>query len=474
MKIVLAVHGYPPELRGGTENAVQASARALAAAGHEVLVFAGSLEHGSAPRTSTAEDRDPESGARVRVLRVHRSDLHFDHWHKASSAAVHTRWRELLRAERPDLVHVHHWIRLTRELVAAAAAEGVPALVSLHDLWSSCLIAFRVRPSTKRFCDAALAADPCIACAGSLPPATPWVGEARAARWLEAHRAALRRELELARAVLAPSATHAAALERYLQLEPGRLAAHVYPPTRARVLRRPEPLPAPHELGRVQLASFGHLAPLKGVDVLIEALRLLPEPERFALDSAGGEVDPVHSAQLRERARGLAVRFHGAFDAERLDEHPAARAHALALGTRAHESYGLVLDEAFELGLPVVAPRAGALPERVHGGRGLLYESGDALALARALWRLWSEPELLPRLRAALPLPGRVGAEPRAELARLLALYEQIARSGPPTSNEARLALAGELERERIAAAQHEAEWDAALSGASAPESRAR
>jgi glycosyltransferase involved in cell wall biosynthesis len=474
MKLVLAVHGYPPELRGGTENAVQASARALAAAGHDVLVVAGSLEASRAPCTSSSEDRDPESGARVRVLRMHRADLYFDHWHKASSAAVQASWRALLRAERPDLVHVHHWIRLTRELVALAALEGVPALVSLHDLWSSCLIAFRVRPSTKRFCDAPLAADPCVACAGSLPPRTPWVGEAQAAQLLESHRAALRRELALARAVLAPSASHAAALERYLELEPGRLAAHVYPPTRARALNRLAPLRAPRELGRVQLASFGHLAPLKGVDLLIEALRLVPEPARFALALAGGEVDPAHSAWLRERARGLAVSFHGAFESERLDEHPAARAHALVLGTRAHESYGLVLDEAFELGLPVVAPRAGALPERVHGGRGLLYESGDALALARALWRLWSEPELLPRLRAALPPAGRVGADPQLELARLLALYERVRCAGPPAPDDARVELARQLDLEHAAAGAHEAAWDAALSGAPAPEQRAQ
>jgi glycosyltransferase involved in cell wall biosynthesis len=406
LKILLALHGYPPELVGGTESAVQALAHGLVRRGHDVVVVAGSLQHGPEFRTSQASDEVTGGGA-VRVLRIHRSDLYFDHWHKSASGRVERAFREILERERPDLVHVHHWIRLSRGLVATAARARVPAVVTLHDLWTTCLVTFRVRTDTKRFCDAPLEPTPCLACAGRLPPFTPWVDAARARVLLAEHKADLARELVLARAVLAPSVSHARTVERMLGLDAQALRVRVVPPGRDGRLARRAALAPPAELGRVVVACLGHLARLKGADIVIDALRRVPEPRRFALHLAGGEVEPQFAAELRERARGLEVEFHGAYAREGLATHAATAAHVLVSGTRAAESWGLVVDEATQLGLPVVVPRSGAFVERLAGERfGLFYEPCDADSLARVLWRLWSEPELLARLREAIPASG--------------------------------------------------------------------
>ena len=70
MKILVAVHAFPPETFGGTERTVEALARASIAAGHEVVVVAGSLRVGAPSRW----DEEQQSG--LRVLRVLRADLH--------------------------------------------------------------------------------------------------------------------------------------------------------------------------------------------------------------------------------------------------------------------------------------------------------------------------------------------------------------------------------------------------------------
>ena len=44
MRVMLAVHGYPPELDGGTERHVEGLATGLIARGHDVTVLAGTLE----------------------------------------------------------------------------------------------------------------------------------------------------------------------------------------------------------------------------------------------------------------------------------------------------------------------------------------------------------------------------------------------------------------------------------------------
>ena len=130
MKVLFAVHGYPPELVGGTESAVQALARGLARSGVEVVVVAGSLAvagEGRSVELSRDGDADTGDGPPIRIVRLHRGDLHFDHWHKGSSPAVGRAFSALLEEERPDLVHVHHWIRLTGDLVARGARAGRPA-----------------------------------------------------------------------------------------------------------------------------------------------------------------------------------------------------------------------------------------------------------------------------------------------------------------------------------------------------------
>jgi hypothetical protein len=157
---------------------------------------------------SSARDGD------VVVLRIERADLHTEHWQKSRSSAVARMFREILRRERPDVVHVHHWRRLTRDLVHCATLERVPAVVSLGDHWTNCLIASRIRPDSRAVCEAVLAASPCLSCAQLVPPKTPWVPiEAQHMALAERERD-LVRELQLARVVAVPDEAHAAALRR--------------------------------------------------------------------------------------------------------------------------------------------------------------------------------------------------------------------------------------------------------------------
>jgi glycosyltransferase involved in cell wall biosynthesis len=152
--------------------------------------------------------------------------------------------------------------------------------------------------------------------------------------------------------------------------------------------------------GVVRLLSVGSVVPVKGYDLLIAALATLADmPWRLTI--AGDRTrDPAAAAQLDAdiEAYGLGERVAvlGAVPPERVDELFLA-SDLFVLASR-FEGYGMALTEAIAHGLPVVSTRAGAIPDTVPAGTGLLVPPDDAAALAQALRHLVGDPAKRQRL----------------------------------------------------------------------------
>jgi glycosyltransferase involved in cell wall biosynthesis len=99
-----------------------------------------------------------------------------------------------------------------------------------------------------------------------------------------------------------------------------------------------------------------------------------------------------------------------------------AAADALVLASVA-EAFGFVLTEALYLGTPVVATRAGGIPEIVDDGvDGLLVPPADAEGLATAIVRLVQDDQLRRRIAGA----GREKVPARFAFERMVRQYEQV------------------------------------------------
>jgi glycosyltransferase involved in cell wall biosynthesis len=153
----------------------------------------------------------------------------------------------------------------------------------------------------------------------------------------------------------------------------------------------------------VRLLAVGAVVPRKGYDVLIAALTALADlPWRLTIAGDCAR-DPATAAQIEAdiARRDLAGRvvLAGAVSDECLE--------ALYLGAdlfvlpSRYEGYGMGFAEAIAHGLPVIGTTAGAIPETVPAGTGLLVPPDDAPALAAALRRLIADPSERGRLKAA-------------------------------------------------------------------------
>lgn len=146
---------------------------------------------------------------------------------------------------------------------------------------------------------------------------------------------------------------------------------------------------------------IGRLVEEKGVQVLLQALALLPGEWRLIV-LGGGPQRAALQAQAERLGLAQRVRFR---DQAPSSEMPAAyhALDALALPSLTRpswkEQFGRVLVEAMASGVPVVGSDSGAIPG-VIGEAGLVLPEGDAAALAGALGRLRDEPGLAQALAA--------------------------------------------------------------------------
>jgi len=200
----------------------------------------------------------------------------------------------------------------------------------------------------------------------------------------------------------------------------------------------PEERPAPMPLeGAPVLGFMGHFRHHKGLDLVLQALpRLLVDHPGLVLHLAGEGAEELPLRRL-SRQEGLegAVRFHT------LPSQPAAFLGALNLFVMPsrEEGLGSVALLAQALGVPVLATRAGGIPEGVrHGETGWLVEPGSADALVEGLHLLLGDGVLRKRLGAAGPAWVRGTFAPRAMATRTLDLYKELVAAPTTPTGSAR------------------------------------
>lgn len=268
-----------------------------------------------------------------------------------------------LRRLRPDVVHVHTYGTYQGfSALALERLEGVPYILSAHyhPTWSI------------------------------------WGGEGRKS---------LRRIYD--RFLAGPVLRHASRVVVQTQ-EEERLLREVAPDltTTVRIPPGYTPLPAPSVSGggfRGQmgiagpyLLFVGRLASNKGLVTLVQAFaRLAPSHPDLSLilvgEDGGSGVDVDRAAQ--DSGIASKVRRVGFIKDDGLLASAYAQAEVFILPSE-YEAFGLVLLEAMAQGTPVVAARAGGMPDVVEEGRnGLLVPTKDAPALAAALEDLLAHPE---------------------------------------------------------------------------------
>lgn len=393
MNILMLTNTYAPHV-GGVASSVQACARTLRAAGHQVLVVA--------PEAQAPLPAEPGVVRVPALLHVNGSD-----W--AVPVPVPGYLTATLESFRPEVVHSHHPFLLGATGLRIAAAWDVPCVFTHHTQYERYTHYWPGdSPALKRFVND-LTTGYCNLTDAVVAPST-----------------AIRDRL-LAAGVTTPVELIPTGvdLERFAAGDATRFGARWRVPADAFVV-----------------GHVGRLAPEKNLEFLVEAVALYLERDsraRFVVVGSGPSRPGIEEAFM---ARGLAGRLHctGTLTGDELAD--AYRRMDVFAFASTSETQGLVLAEAAAGGVPLVALSGPGVSDVVRDRcNGRVLDRADAGQFADALAWVAARPQGLRRVLAeALASTAREFSLPRTT-ARLLALYQRARASGVRSGEGTALSL---------------------------------
>src|SRR3990170_59782 len=285
---------------------------------------------------------------------------------------------QLIRKDRPDVVHVHNLYPLfSPSVLSACRHAGIPVVMTCHNYRLLCPIgvAFRNGGICDAFCHHHEYRCVINNCRGNL---------------LESGAYAIRSAIASRFKFFEKNVTIFIALT---QIAKDYIAKGGIPKERIVVL--PNSIPTNHfqstEADRGEYIAYaGRISAEKGIGVLLQAASITGLPLRIAGDSSSAK-GLISSAPPN-------VKFVGFLSKEKLSEFYNS-ASFLVLPSICHETCGLVLLEAMQASLAIIASRIGGITEIVDDGvTGLFFEPGNANDLASKMKQLCNDPELCRRM----------------------------------------------------------------------------
>ena len=436
MRILVAVHHFPPTHFGGAEWEAFRAASELQARGHEVRVLC--VDRPAAPGVPTPPWRDDRyEGVAVRRLAFDPAWFTRPAW-EYDNPWIGDRVREHLTESRAEVFHLMGGYLISARPLAVARELGIPSVVTLMDFWFLCPRISLLRSDGRRS-TVPPDASTCARClgeerrryrwAGYLAPrlmATYWRRQAVPRQRIERRMAVLRDRLDRAEALVCRSAfvrtafvASGIAAGRMVLIRQGCDFAGLEPS-----------VPVGDDAPVLRVGYIGQLAQPKGVHVLFEAVRRLAGAPITVRAHGDATAHPAYAETLRRLAAHDGRLALAGACRDRASISRAYRAcDVVVVPSLWYENSPNVILEAFAHGTPVIGSDLGGIRELVrHETDGLLFEVGSPESLARQLRRLLEEPGLRRRLAAGVPRVRSVGEE----VDDLEAVYRRVTGLGPP------------------------------------------
>jgi glycosyltransferase involved in cell wall biosynthesis len=433
MKVILVPFCFAPDPVGGTEVYVAELARGLKELGVHSVIAAPS-------ETSRCYTLDHQKVRRYAIDEV--TDVAALYGEGDELGAKE--FAKVLDQERPDIVHLHAFTAgVSLRMVREAKSRGIPVVFTYHTPTVSCQRGTLMLWG-KEVCDGELRVVRCSSCAlnglGMPRPIAALVARvprALASRvgdlalqgraWTVLRASELVAKRHAAFRMMATEVDHIVAVCEWVRnlLRLNGVPADKMSLSRQGIKWTQPPVVHREPSARTSIAFLGRLDPTKGVHVLIEALKSLPQVN-ITLDIFGVSQSSANSAYL-SKLRSDAIKdpriaFHDPLPQDQVV--PRLQHYDfLAVPSQWMETGPLVALEAFAAGIPVIGWDLGGLGELVrHGKNGLLIDPKAASGWAETLGLVSKDARLRAQLKAGVA-PPKTSSEVAGEM---LVIYQSL------------------------------------------------
>lgn len=298
------------------------------------------------------------------------------------------RFRKLLRATKPDIVHVHNTFPLISPAIFWSIRGTTASVLTLHNYRLFCANSFLLRDGKV-----------CTRCLDEF--------SVRPALRYGCYRNSRIKTLPLAQSIALHKAigTWRSRVDGFIALtkfQRDRLVAAGLPADRLHVKANffsGSPVTVPWQERNDIALYVGRLTPEKGVEYLIRGwLELGASAPKLRI--IGGGLLRASLERLANSRGATNIEFLGAVSTEAAIR-AVSMAKLLIVPSIWFEGFGIVLLDAFAAGTPSAVSNIGSLPTIVTDGEnGLVFEPRSAEAIAALLRRVWGNETLLMRLSA--------------------------------------------------------------------------
>ncbi len=393
-RVLIIAHGHPDLNKGGGEIAAYNLFKALEQRDdYDVLFMARqsmpSAQHGGTPFSARADKEILFYGEGFDLFKFSQPNKRLL-WHN---------FKELIEKFKPHFVHFHHYLHIGIEAlrVVRNTCPDAKIILTLHEYLAICHNSGQMVKTNKKLCYKASPAD-CHECFPDQSPQNFFLRELY-----------IKSFFQLVDQFIAPSQF---LKNRYIAwgldeakisvLENGQMPV---------ILERHEPAMSVSQK-QERFAYFGQITQFKGLDVLLEAIALIPKKvrKRMHLDihGSGLEIQPeVFQTKIKNLISTLSssVSYHGSY-----------QPHELAILMKDvdwvvvpsswWENSPLVIQEAFKHLKPVICSDIGGMAEKVQNGlNGLHFRASKATSLSQVLTKVIETPTLHSQLVANIEKP---------------------------------------------------------------------
>ncbi len=403
MKVLLVLHHFLPEFPSGVEVYAYHLAQELKKR-HEVVLFFSTESPATSPDYTIQDGIFDGLVFRSVVNRGQGMRNFVETYQNPHMSAI---FQEFLDMTRPDVVHVHHLLTLSIDILSQLKARAIPIVFTLHDFWLQCPLFTRLK-SDSSLCWA-VELDECARCAreevdrleiGRWRRAIKWSGRKHSyyLLQLQARERAMKAALENVSLFLGPSRFLLEEFHKWgLPVEKSRYSPYGYrvADKEASVFRQ--------ITGKMRFGFIGSIVYHKGLHVLLEAFRDLNHSQA-ELHIFGGFYDHNYQKRVLALAKDdQRIVFHGRFLPESLSD-AYAYFDVLVVPSIWFENSPLTINEAFINQTPVIVGDVGGMRELVTDNEfGRLFTVGDSQSLGKKMKEVVENPGLVEQWRKNLP-----------------------------------------------------------------------